>query len=261
MNHKKSGIYKGVSEAVYPDDILSDQELMGADLATIGAWCGKVLTAMWRAKPKTGTITDTIEGYARFWGCDVTEVERIIGVINARKIGTVSRPCPGKVTLTCRRLSRRHNAAEAARLRKQSQRERGQGHKDVTPQKTGPSSPYPFPYPSPSSVPVDVDNKIPASSSEIMELNALVNQFVKKSDWVGNTKPVYDHLQPLVEQGLDVSAAIEQHVVRKMKPWELANILDPPPTANGSGGNMHNRQVLQKMAADEERRKRQNDNQ
>jgi len=164
MKQRMAGIYKGVSEAVYPNEILGDQELQGADLATRGAWCAKILPIMWRDKANGGNVTDTLKGFAQFWGCSVREVSRIIGVIEARKIGIVSRDCHNNVTITCRRLSRRYKAREEARLRKQRERERRTGHASVTGQKPPPSSSSSFS----SSVPVDVNPPLtpPGGNSE-----------------------------------------------------------------------------------------------
>ena len=276
MNHKKSGIYKGVSEAVYPDDILSDQELMGSDLATIGAWCGKVLTAMWRAKPKTGSITDTIEGYSRFWGCDIAEAERIIGVIELRKIGTVSRDCHTNVTLICRRLERRHKASEEARLRKQAERDRKQCHGDVTPQKTGPSSPSPFPSPSltslkapptpsldpepePNNGTADTENDPPPKDR--LALDGLVKAYMRKQGhFFKSPESVERHFYQAMFTGIDAQDILDEIKAipagdTQTHPWVIKDKLLEKRKAADQAGREKAETVNRKQAASRKRTK------
>ena len=227
MKQKKAGIYKGVSEPVYSDDILADQELQGADLATIGAWCGKVLPVMWRNRPKTGTVTDTVQGFARFWGCSVREVSRILGVVEARKIGTVSRDGHGNVTLTNRRLSRAHKAREDARLRKECERERRKGHGRVTGEKPPPPSPYPYPSPPSSSVPVDRGDSHPAPEP-VISMNddlakRLANSYCSHSAKKGLRTKAIQSFREALEAGLnagDIEAAIYDSD-KLAPPWEI----------------------------------------
>ena len=117
MKQREAGISKGVSEPVYPNDIIGDRALMGADLAAFGAWM-KFLLHCWRERQHS--LTETLEGWSAVWNVDITEVERILGVIKTRKIGDVKHKCNDLVTLTCRRLQRRANERDrtSARVKK-----------------------------------------------------------------------------------------------------------------------------------------------
>ena len=156
---KRQGIYKGVSEPVYPDDILSDQELQGAPPETRGIWCANILPVMWR--DKNHTLTAPLAAFARRWGVDTETAQQIIDDIKTHKIGDVSQECPQVVSITCRRLKRAAIHREMERLKKAKQR----CPDDVPHKKALP--PYPSPYPSPSPVPVDVEVKEDISSDKL----------------------------------------------------------------------------------------------
>ena len=142
MNHKQAGINKGVSEAVYPKDILSDSALRMCTLQTRGAWY-ECLLNMWH--DRTYQITSTYPGFARLWGCDLGTAKEIIDELKRQEPCTVTK-CDMHVTLLSRRLHRRQkermNATERQKKHREEQ-ESQESNKDIKPETPLPSSSLP----------------------------------------------------------------------------------------------------------------------
>ena len=200
MNHKQAGINKGVSEAVYPKDILGDTALKTCTLRTRGAWY-ECLLHMWH--DRTCEITTTYPGFARLWGCELVEAKQIIDELK------ITKPCNVtvsnlRVTLTSRRLQRRHKDRKDAANRQKKHREEQtspENNKDVQPEKTTPSSSLS----SSPSISSSKDKKkrvvfIPPTSSQVEEYaktinynidgNGFVDSYEQKGWMVGKNKMV-----------------------------------------------------------------------
>jgi len=134
-NHHEAGINKRPSEPVYAKDLLSERTLIMAPPAVKGAW-GWCLLVMWA--DSTDRVHGTFEELGRLWGCTGVEAKRLSEEIKGRKIGRVTLG-PGCVTLINRRLERRYQCREQARIRKKLERSR-KGHGDVTGKNGGSSS-------------------------------------------------------------------------------------------------------------------------
>ena len=115
MKQKAAGINKRISEPVYPADILSETKLRMCSLLARGAWYECLLT-MWR--DKVYELTASVIGFSRMWGCSETQAVIVIEEFETYKPCDVLlhvTHCNKKklesatiVTLTCRRLKRRH---------------------------------------------------------------------------------------------------------------------------------------------------------
>lgn len=246
-SHKDAGIRKTVSEAVYPADVLSEKTLMAASLEAKGAWSWALLI-MWRDGDYE--LSDSADGFARIWGCDEATSKRVIAELANRGICDVSRicpelsknvqECPEIVTLTCRRLRRRHKDKETERLRKAAAREAARRAAecptDVPPGKVPSSSSSS----SSSSVsPLEDGVKADDSASEesgnqhtaTVNVGAhpsmpdLLRQFKAKCKWTGRPERVRVEFETAMQGGEftdgAISAAIRQHGKPGVKPWEL----------------------------------------
>jgi len=270
MKQHKAGIYKGVSEAVYPNDLLGDQELQGAPLDVRGAWCANILPALWR--DKAHTITAPVPAFARRWGVDIQTAERIIADIETHKIGDVSRDCPGVVSITCRRLKRKAEQRQIEKDKKARQRCPGNvPAKKVLPSSSLSSSP---------SVPVGVDSGEPAPASppepdheqppgedayaeddrtqkpasvnlDMTAITNLSNQLMKRGNGgisFGQARQQIIQLLGFFEDG-KISEAITALPVG-CKPWELADALNGragPPGGNGAVRKSFDEQAREKV--------------
>jgi len=167
-----SGVRKRVSEPVYPNDILGDTQLQMCTLTTRGAWFDSLLR-MWA--DNTYELSGTNEELARIWGCTIDQTIAIISELNRRTPCDVTE-CRGIVTLTCRRLRRRHKQRDQNALRKQAQRHREASHAPVTPKKVPPSSS------SPSSSPSSPSGEPPIAPPRGKRLTQKQKQRVKVSE-------------------------------------------------------------------------------
>jgi hypothetical protein len=129
-NQQDLGIDKQVTEAVYPGDILADQELGKCDVDAWGVWF-KCLLPMWR--DRTASVTGTIESLARLWGCTPRKARRAIEQFKEHKPCDVTQ-CHDRITLTCRRLARREKVRKQGAKRQQKFRE-SQSNGPVTEEK------------------------------------------------------------------------------------------------------------------------------
>jgi len=133
---------KAPATQFYIKDWLTDPELRLACLSTRGIWID-LLCFMWQAKNK-GELELTEEQIAKLTGANNGEVETFLAEAEEFKFCDMSRDVTkshSKVTIINRRMSREYKAKENARLRKQRQRARRAGHKEVTPPSPTPSSP------------------------------------------------------------------------------------------------------------------------
>lgn len=216
-----TGSDKRVSEPVYPNDILGDRAISGADLATQGAWF-KCLLFMWR--DKCHSVTDTIEGFAHTWGCSESEADRIVKVIHNRQIADVVTLCNANVTLTCRRLQRREKQRDMTQNRVKKHR----CNALVTSKK------HPLSVSSSvSSLKTDGEHapsgstKQHAPAPQEAELNMLVKQFTARCVWTGEPAPVYKHLRALLQHyPADAISAQIANAQPGNKPWDIADALN-----------------------------------
>lgn len=227
MSNRKRGIYKGISEPVYPADILAERDLALAPLEVKGAWFWTLLH-LWRTKAHS--LTDSIDGFAAEWRCCNADVTRIIGYIEAHKIANVTRLCNGDVTLTCRRLERR--VTERDRIRNAVAKVRCNENvtDHVTQKKPAPSFSSSFS----SSVPTGGGSP---SSTENMIVNNFVSQFVQKTGWTGGTEKVYEHIRSLVHQHPDghrIQAALDTCALGEL-PWDFGRRVNGVKPRDGTG--------------------------
>lgn len=103
MNHQQAGINKGVSESVYPKDILSDTAFQMCGLKAKGAWLQSLLY-MWH--DQTDSIKGTCHQLGLLWGCSEDEARDAITELRDNNVCDVT-PCHKIVTLMSRRLNRR----------------------------------------------------------------------------------------------------------------------------------------------------------
>jgi hypothetical protein len=134
--NREKGIDRRVSEPVYPKDVLSEVTLVMAPPDVKGAWVWALLILWDNDKP---SHTATLDEWGRIWGCSAVEADSLVKEIHDREIGIVTRRHE-KVTLTSRRLRRRHKVKEGNRIRKARQRVRDGCHGGVTRKKGASSS-------------------------------------------------------------------------------------------------------------------------
>ena len=83
--------------------------------------------------PESGVLVDTLAGLASAVGAEKGSVERLISVLETKKICDVSRDCHGNVTIVVRRLVEQEKERQEWAKRKRKERASRDCHGDVTP--------------------------------------------------------------------------------------------------------------------------------
>lgn len=125
---------KAPSFPLYPADIIRDTRILS--LEAKGAWCDFLFFA--HSSEHRGTLTYTVSGWARLWGCDVATAQRCINEIKDTNIGNVT-ICNDEVTLTNRRMAKEEKIKEQTKLRVRRHRETQPCNADETPMYSAPS--------------------------------------------------------------------------------------------------------------------------
>jgi len=215
-------------EKFWYSDWLSDMNLQRATIEVRGAWIN-TLCVMWH--DGTFEITESLEGWARVWGCTSTTAERIKLSFSSNKICDFYDDGNGNVTLVCRRLKREVKERQNLKNRVRAFRLKAECNAHVTPDVTVDVTPNVTPHVTHRGLeakrlrgPEEQEKKGTARSDGKPSLRADVPPELADLELYAEDQKLCDRWATLLPvwvkayPGVDVVAE-----VRKANAWEVAN--------------------------------------